>query len=64
MLYNQIQEAVAFIKGKTDFQPKYGIILGTGLGNLTDEIDVVIEIPIQRNTTLSRYQPSKVIRAN
>lgn len=44
MLYDQIQEAVAFIQSKTSFQPKYGIILGTGLGNLTDEIEMVAEI--------------------
>lgn len=44
MLYDQIQEAVAFIQSKTDFQPKYGIILGTGLGNLTDEIDIAAEV--------------------
>ncbi len=40
MLYEQIQEAVAFIKSKTSFEPQFGIILGTGLGNLVDEIDV------------------------
>lgn len=44
MLYDQIQEAVAFIQSKTKIQPKYGIILGTGLGNLTDEIVVETEI--------------------
>ena len=45
MTYTQIQEAVHYIRSKTDFQPKYGIILGTGLGNLTDEIDTLAEIP-------------------
>lgn len=45
MLYDQIQEAVGFIKSQTSFQPKFGIILGTGLGNLTDDIEVVAEIP-------------------
>ncbi|MBP6827971.1 MAG: purine-nucleoside phosphorylase [Saprospiraceae bacterium] len=43
-LYDQIQEAVAFIRTKTDFQPRTGIILGTGLGNLTDDITVGAEI--------------------
>jgi purine-nucleoside phosphorylase len=44
MLYNQIQEAVEFIQNQTSFKPEVGIILGTGLGNLTDDIEVVAEI--------------------
>ncbi len=44
MLYNQIQEAVAFIRTKTAFQPRTGIVLGTGLGNLTDDLEVEAEI--------------------
>lgn len=32
-------EAVNYIKGETDFQPEYLLILGTGLGQLADEID-------------------------
>ncbi|WP_020403522.1 purine-nucleoside phosphorylase [Gracilimonas tropica] len=32
-------EAVAFIKNETDFQPEYLLILGTGLGQLADEIE-------------------------
>lgn len=43
-LYEQIQEAVAFIRSKTGFRPRTGIILGTGLGNLTDDLEVVVEI--------------------
>ncbi|TAK47747.1 MAG: purine-nucleoside phosphorylase, partial [Saprospiraceae bacterium] len=38
MLYDQIQEAVAFIRQHTNFQPATGIILGTGLSRLADEI--------------------------
>ena len=44
MLYDQIQETVQFIRSKTNFQPEFGIILGTGLGQLTDDIEVVFEI--------------------
>ncbi len=44
MLYDQIQEAAAFIRQHTDFQPKTGIILGTGLGNLTEDVDIQAEI--------------------
>ncbi|MFQ5447751.1 MAG: purine-nucleoside phosphorylase [Saprospiraceae bacterium] len=39
MLYTHIQEAVEFIRQRTDFQPATGIILGTGLGRLADEIE-------------------------
>jgi purine-nucleoside phosphorylase len=45
MLYDQIQEAVRFIRTKTNFQPRFGIILGTGLGKLAGEIEEAIEIP-------------------
>jgi purine-nucleoside phosphorylase len=45
MLYDQIQETVQFIRSKTNFQPEFGIILGTGLGQLTDDIEVAFEIP-------------------
>ena len=43
-LYDQIHEAVAFIRTKTDLRPRTGIILGTGLGNLTDDLTVGAEI--------------------
>ncbi|RMG86843.1 MAG: purine-nucleoside phosphorylase [Bacteroidetes bacterium] len=45
MLYDQIQAAVQFIRAQTDFRPEAGIILGTGLGNLTDDIEVSMVIP-------------------
>lgn len=44
MLYEDIQEAIAFIRTQTEFQPRTGIVLGTGLGNLTDDLEVVAEI--------------------
>ena len=40
MLFDQIQEAYQFIRSKTSFQPQFGIILGTGLGNLIDDIEI------------------------
>lgn len=42
-LFDQIQECLAFIRKRTDFQPRYGIILGTGLSGLAKEIEVVKE---------------------
>lgn len=38
MLYNQIQETLQYIQTRTRFQPSTGIILGTGLGKLAEEI--------------------------
>ena len=40
MLFDQIQEAVAFIRRQTGFQPRTGIVLGTGLGHLVDDVAV------------------------
>lgn len=39
-LYDQIQSAVEFIRAKWDQQPHAGIILGTGLGPLVEQIEV------------------------
>ncbi len=46
-LYEQIQEAAAFIRSRTNFQPSTGIVLGTGLGNLTDDLNIEAEIHYQ-----------------
>ena len=43
-LYDKIQEAVTFIRSKWDVKPKAGIILGTGLGSLVENIDVAASI--------------------
>lgn len=39
-LYQQIQECVAFIKQRARTEPRIGIILGTGLSTLIEEIEV------------------------
>lgn len=44
-IFDKATETVAFIRSATDFQPQFGIILGTGLGALADEIDVNVKIP-------------------
>ncbi len=44
MLFEQIQEAIDFIRSQTDFKPDFGIILGTGLGGLVDEIEITHSI--------------------
>ena len=43
-LFDKINESVDFIKQKWDGSPKAGIILGTGLGSLVDQIDVAASI--------------------
>jgi len=45
MLYDQINEATAFIKSKWTATPFAGIILGTGLGGLASEIAADVVIP-------------------
>jgi len=40
----QIKEAVDFISRGTQIRPEVGIILGTGLGGLVNEIDIITQI--------------------
>jgi purine-nucleoside phosphorylase len=47
-MLNKINEAAAFIRSKTTISPEVGIILGTGLGGLVKEIEVVDEIPYEQ----------------
>jgi purine-nucleoside phosphorylase len=42
-----IKETVAFIQAKTNVEPTIGIILGTGLGGLVKEIEIIDEIPYE-----------------
>ena len=43
-LLSKINEAVLFIQQQTDFSPRIGLILGSGLGSLADEIQDSIHI--------------------
>jgi len=40
----KIEETLNFINSKCNFEPEFGIILGTGLGNLANEIKIICEI--------------------
>lgn len=42
------QEALQFIQNHTDMRPEYMLILGTGLGQLVEEMDIQSEIPYNR----------------
>ncbi len=44
-MMEMLGEAVAEIRKRTEFTPRVGIILGTGLGGLAEEIEVETEIP-------------------
>lgn len=41
----QIQETKSFLENKTSIKPFAGIVLGTGLGNLSSEIEIETAIP-------------------
>ncbi|MBI9041786.1 purine-nucleoside phosphorylase [Lutibacter sp.] len=43
-MWNKVQETVKFLQNKGITKPDYGIILGTGLGNLVEKITVEIKI--------------------
>lgn len=44
-MWEQVQETVSFIKKKTNFTPEYGVILGSGLGSFTDDIQIEFTLP-------------------
>ncbi|NJL75404.1 MAG: purine-nucleoside phosphorylase [Saprospiraceae bacterium] len=44
-LFEQISEAVSYISQRVQFAPKFGLVLGTGLGSLVKEIEIVASFP-------------------
>ncbi len=44
-MWEQVQETVSQIKEKINFTPEYGVILGSGLGSFTDEMEVAYTLP-------------------
>jgi purine-nucleoside phosphorylase len=44
-MLQKIKEAVAHIQGRIDAKPEVGIVLGTGLGGLVNEIEIETAIP-------------------
>src|SRR5687767_5197611 len=46
-LYDQVQEAAAAVRARWAGRPRVGIILGTGLGGLTEEIRGAASIPYE-----------------
>lgn len=46
-MLTKIKETTNYLFSKINEKPEYGIILGTGLGGLANEIDVTIKIPYE-----------------
>ena len=44
-MLNQIYTTCEFIKEKTNFIPEYGVILGSGLGNFAEDINIEFTLP-------------------
>jgi purine-nucleoside phosphorylase len=47
LMPEKIKEALAFIRSRYPVAPAVGIVLGSGLGSFTDEIDIECTIPYQ-----------------
>lgn len=44
-MWEKVQETVSFIKAQTNFSPEYGVILGSGLGGFTEDIQIEFTLP-------------------
>ncbi len=44
-MWEKVQETVDYIKNKTNFTPEFGVILGSGLGSFTNDIDIQYTLP-------------------
>ena len=44
-MWDQVQETVSYIKNKTNFIPEYGVILGSGLGSFTEDLQIEYTLP-------------------
>lgn len=45
IMWELVQETVSYIKEKTNFTPEFGVILGSGLGNFTEDIQIEFTLP-------------------
>lgn len=49
-MWEKVQETVSFIQEKTNFTPEYVVILGSGLGSFTDDIQIEFTLPYSEIT--------------
>ena len=54
-MFDKIKQTASFISGKTNFKPEVGIVLGSGLGGLVNEIEIhhALEYPSIPNFPVS-----------
>ena len=44
-MWEKVQQTIDYIKEKTNFIPEYGVILGSGLGSFTQDIEIEFTLP-------------------
>ena len=44
-MWEKVQETVNYINSKTNFSPEFGVILGSGLGGFTEDIEIEYTLP-------------------
>lgn len=47
-MWQKVQQTVEFIKSKIDINPEYGVILGSGLGGFTADIEIEYTLPYRK----------------
>lgn len=47
-MWEKVQETVAYIQSKIHFNPDYAVILGSGLGSFTEDLDVEYTLPYRK----------------
>src|SRR4051812_41671968 len=47
-MWEKIQQTVEFIKSKIDISPEFAVILGSGLGGFTDDINIEYTLPYRK----------------
>lgn len=47
-MWEKVQQTVEFIKSKIDINPEYGVILGSGLGGFTEDIEIEYTLPYRK----------------
>jgi purine-nucleoside phosphorylase len=56
MKLEQLQETIEVPKAVRDFEPEWGIVLGSGLANVVEEVDAILHLPYEemRGIPISR----------
>ena len=47
MKLEQLQQAIEVPKAVRDFEPEWGIVLGSGLASVVDEVDAILHLPYE-----------------